>query len=32
MEVQRALKLSETDEEFQRALKDLIRAAQRVRL
>jgi hypothetical protein len=32
VEVQRALKLSETDEEFQRALNDLIRAAQRVRL
>jgi hypothetical protein len=32
MEVQRVLKLSETDEEFQRALNDLIRAAQRVRL
>jgi hypothetical protein len=29
MEVQRALKLSERDEEVQRALNDLIRAAQR---
>jgi hypothetical protein len=32
MEVLRALKLSEADEESQRALNDLIRAAQRVEL